>query len=313
VKALHLEINVLEPYASRRRVETIFSSTAEAFPLDIKLRLVRDARLLTNPTVKAKATSLRALQNRFVLQMESCMTWEIATLDLPEKTLQANLRQLVLAIPDPDHPHQKLFHSVSKTFTEDGHIFRFHPSKSQHARGVVTGLLVFLKGMWGQHLDTKKFNKFFNDGAIDRAIDSWWDPTTKSVLTKADAEMETILHQDEDYHFPEMKIDVEMLKDPKKATTDDGLLLTGSYSTFRTTAMAKPKKQSNTGKKVQIATPSTLSTADQPSVITMNTLSEQSFTQLVESVVAAIQANHISTTTNSSKAQPSGPKTGQPK
>jgi len=58
VKALHLEINVLEPYASCCQVETIFSSTAEAFPLDIKLHLVWDARLLTNPTVKVKATSL---------------------------------------------------------------------------------------------------------------------------------------------------------------------------------------------------------------------------------------------------------------
>jgi len=277
------------------------------------LCLVWDAWLLTNPTVKAKAMSLQALQNHFVLQMESCMMWEIATLDLLEKTLQANLRQLVLVIPDLDHPHQKLFHSISKTFTKDGHIFRFHPSKSQHAWGVVTGLLVFLKGMWSKHLDTKKFNKFFNDGAIDRAIDSWWDPTTKSVLTKANTEMETILHQDKDYHFPEIIINVELLKDPKKAPTDDSLLSTGSYSTFHTMAMAKPKKQSNSGKKVQIATPSTLSTMDQPSVITMNTLSEQSFTQLVESVVMAIQANHISTSTNSSKAQPGGPKTRQPK
>jgi len=39
VKALHLEINVLEPYMSHCRVETIFSSTAEVFPHDIKLWL----------------------------------------------------------------------------------------------------------------------------------------------------------------------------------------------------------------------------------------------------------------------------------
>jgi len=139
----------------------VYSSTAEVFPLDIKMRLVCDAWLLTNATVKAKALSLRARQNRFILQMESCMTWEIATLKLPDKTLQANLQQLILAIPDPDHPSQQLFHSVSKTFMEDGHIFRFHPSKSQHARGVVTGMLVFLKGVWGTHMDTTKFNKVF--------------------------------------------------------------------------------------------------------------------------------------------------------
>jgi len=106
VKALHLEINKLELYASCRRVEMVFSSLAEVFPLDVKMRLVCDAWLLTNPMVKAKALSLRVRQNRFTLHMELCLTWEIATLDLTDKTLQANLRQLILAIPDPDHPHQ---------------------------------------------------------------------------------------------------------------------------------------------------------------------------------------------------------------
>jgi len=162
-------------------------------------------------------------------------------------------------------------------------------------------------------MDTKKFHKFFTEGAIDRAIDSWWDTATKSVLTQANAKMEKILHQDDNYHFPEMKIEVDMLQDKKKAKADDSLLSMGSYTTFNTTAMAKPKKSTNQGKKVQIVTPTTENTMDQPSVITMNMLLEQSFTQLVASVVAAIQANHISTSTNSSMASPGGLKTGQPK
>jgi len=49
---------------------------------------------------------------------------------------------------------------------------------------------------------------------------------------------------------------------------------------------------------------------DQPSVITMNMLSEQSFAQLVESVVAAIQANHI---LNNADGSPGGQKAGQNK
>jgi len=104
-----------------------------------------------------------------------------------------------------------------------------------------------------------------------------------------------------------------MLQDIKKAKADDGLLLTGSYSTFRTTAMAKPKKSTNQGKKVQIATPTKENTTDQLSVITMNMLLEQSFTKLVASVVVAIQVNHISTSNNSSMASPGGLKPGQPK
>jgi len=90
VKTLHLEINQSEP-ASKQHVEAVYSSTVEVFPLDIKMCLVQNAQLLTNPTVKAKSMSLWSLQNCFTLQMESCLMWEIATLDLPDKTLQANL------------------------------------------------------------------------------------------------------------------------------------------------------------------------------------------------------------------------------
>ncbi len=184
--------------------------------------------------------------------MELCLTWEIATLDLPDKSLQANLRQLILAIPDPNKPHQRLFHLVSKTFTEDGHIFRFHLSKGQHVRRVVTSLLVFLKGMWSDHMDTKKFHKFFNESAIDRATDAWWDLKTKTMLMCVDAEMEKILHQDDDYHFPEMKIEVDMLHGPPAAKEDDRMLSTGLYSRFWTMAMNKPKNKTTQGRKSKL-------------------------------------------------------------
>jgi len=74
--------------------------------------------------------------------------------------------------------------------------------------------------------------------------------------------------------------------------------------------MGKQKKPQNHGKKVKIVTPTTMMTMDQLLVITMNMLSEQSFAQLVESVVAAIQANHLS---NNSNGSPGGQKTGKRK
>jgi len=108
-------------------------------------------------------------------------------------------------------------------------------------------------------------------------VDSWWDLATKTVLTCADVEIEKILHQYNDYHFSEMRIEVDLLHGSSVAKDDDGMLLTGSYSTFCTMAMTKQKKQNNPGKKVQIVTPTKEKTMDQPSVITMNTLSKQFF------------------------------------
>jgi len=42
-------------------VEAVFPSTVEVFPLDTKMCLVCNTRLMTNPMVKAKAISLCSL------------------------------------------------------------------------------------------------------------------------------------------------------------------------------------------------------------------------------------------------------------
>jgi len=62
--------------------------------------------------------------------METCSTWEIATLELMDQETQANLHQIIMNIP---YPMNKLLHAVNKMFICDGYIFRFHPSRSQQA------------------------------------------------------------------------------------------------------------------------------------------------------------------------------------
>jgi len=64
---------------------------AMVFPLGIKMRLVRELRLLTNVDAKAKASSLQITQQWFLANMDSCILWEIATLDLADKATKANL------------------------------------------------------------------------------------------------------------------------------------------------------------------------------------------------------------------------------
>jgi len=99
--------------------------------------------------------------------METCSTWEIATLELTDQETQANLQQIIMNIPDPINPKCKLFHTINKMFIRDGYIFRFHPSQSQQAREVVAGLLVFLTGLWCEMINTMKFHKIFTDGVIE--------------------------------------------------------------------------------------------------------------------------------------------------
>jgi len=129
--------------------------------------LVHDLKLLTNTKAKEKAHSLQATQGQFLQQTETCITWEIVTIDLEDKTLCNSLRAILMNIPDPEHLDTKLFHSVNKMFKQDGYIFRFHPSRDQNAQEVVAGLLVFLKGIWSGVVNVEKFNKFFSAMALE--------------------------------------------------------------------------------------------------------------------------------------------------
>jgi len=50
---------------------------------------------------QAKAECLTAHQECFLSQMEMCIMWEIATLDLKEHSTEATIRQIIMNILDP--------------------------------------------------------------------------------------------------------------------------------------------------------------------------------------------------------------------
>jgi len=97
------------------------------------MHFVRDYQLLTNSQAKVKAECLKAHQERFLNQMETCIAWEIAALDLEDHATEATLRQLIMNILDPANPASRLFHSVNIMFSQKGSILLFHPSQSQNA------------------------------------------------------------------------------------------------------------------------------------------------------------------------------------
>jgi len=159
-KTLHIKIDKREPVQACQTLERLYSSLAQTFPLGIKMRLVHDHKLLTNTKAKAKAASLWANQEHFLKNMETCISCKIATIDLPDNTIGANLWHLIMNIPNPNKPTECLFHAVNKMFHHDGYIFCFNPSKSQCAREIIAGLLVFLQGTWKPMLAQRNSKSF---------------------------------------------------------------------------------------------------------------------------------------------------------
>jgi len=292
IKALHVEIDKVNQGLNRARIETLYLSKATVFPLGIKMRFVHDYRLLTNSQVKAKAECLKAYQEWFLNQMETCITWEIATLDLEDHSAEATLRQLIMNILDQGNLASRLFHSVNKMFIKDGTILQFHPSRSQNARDVVASLCVYLKGLWQGMINNSKLNKFFTDTALDRAKDTWWDPFQKCVITKADEEMMSILQEDKDLIFPEKKIIVELPAGSTQGAMisqrNQDILSMGLVSTFQTTATPKMQTAHQTKTKVQLPLAATTVSSGSATTLSVSTLSEKDMSALLAYLMKAM-------------------------
>jgi len=287
------------------------------------MRLVHDLKLLTNPKAKEKALSLRVTQDQFLHQMETCITWEIATIDLVDQTFCTSFCAVLMNIPDPTEPTAKLFHLVNITFNWDGYIFRFHPSRSQMARDVVAGLLVFLTGIWSGLVDPTKFHKFFSATAIERAQDAWWDAKDKCVVTLADKELDNLLKADPDMAFTAPAVEVDTSNLPLTDQTSNkvinsGLLSSSSVSTFRTAATTKTNLKSSQSKghvptntKSSTSATSALGQPDnQVSAVTSTTGLLQSDLELKQLLMCLLQALQPSPPPNPSISDglPGGPK-----
>jgi len=237
--------------------------------------------------------------------METCITWELSTLDLVDSTTGANLRQFIMNIPDPERPGERLFHAVNKMLRHDGYIFCFNPNKSQSAREIVAGLLVYLQGMWTPTVAPAKFNKFFTGPAIERAADAWWDTKERCIVTKADAELEDLINQDVDLMFAEDAIIVDLTQ--VQETAADVGMSTGSISTFRTTVTPQAKAGARPLNKRESSKPLQEAGVDQASALTNTSMSEVDFNMLMQRITAALQIKPTSL-----KSPPGGVETGKP-
>jgi len=99
-----------------------------------------------------------------------------------------------------------------------------------------------------------------------------------SVITKAHQEMANILMFDTDLIFHKTRVEMDMSSATTPADTiakiQDDLLLTGSISTFRTTATKTSHTPRKSARKTKMGTTVTSSTTDTNSVLSLATFSE---------------------------------------
>jgi len=276
------------------------------------MQFIQDYCLLTHSQAKAKAECLKAHQERFLNQMETCITWEIATLDLKDHTTEASLWQIIMNIPDPANPASQLFHLVNMMFIKNRAILHFHPSRSQNVRDVVAGLCVYIKGLWQGVVDEHKFNKFFTDTVNDWDKDAWWDPTQKCMITQADEEMVAILKTDMDLIFADKKVILNVPGNSTALSTQqhNDVMSTSSVSTFRTTGTTPSWTTRKTKTKIKMPSSNLSASSDTTTMLSMSIFSEKDIAFLIECIMQAMMLQP-NTTQPTKHEPPSGEKTGK--
>jgi len=199
-----------------------------------------------------------------------------------------------------------LFHSVSKMVVKDTFIFCFHLSKSQSAREVVAGLLVFLKGMWGGILLADKLHKFFTADALSCSKDAWWDPESKCIITMADAELEKLVKKgnlETEYLDRLIEVDLTDLKKDDEQVPDnsaDSFMSTGSLSTFCTKKSKSPLKHAHSVKSHKSST----SQSDHASLLSALTSTNPEINKILQTLVVVLQAQTISSSQSETSKAP---------
>jgi len=141
-KALHLEIDRKDLNSFQPAIEKLYSSASNTFPLGIQMHLVPAYERLTNGRAQEMYRKLQGIQQDFLVNTTTSMTRTIPTLDLADKDTKADLRALLMSIPDPCKPSEKLFYAVNNRGSADGIIFRYYRQKSNNVRAAMISKLV---------------------------------------------------------------------------------------------------------------------------------------------------------------------------
>lgn len=186
VKALHVEVDETNLDSDRLTIRCLYSSArTSGFPLGVRMRLVPEIMMLSNPKARENFRRLSNRQAGFTQKVQTCRTWEIASLDHRDHHLDNDsLRSLLMKIYSQSFPHLTLFHSIDPHWRGDGFEISFLPQVEEEARAMIMGMLPFLR----HHVKVPNYylDKCFSSSAVARANTARWNVELGAVITEDD-------------------------------------------------------------------------------------------------------------------------------
>ncbi|MGH2415553.1 MAG: hypothetical protein ACRDEA_18060, partial [Microcystaceae cyanobacterium] len=151
VKAIHIYINERLYEDHRATVANLYPrKRTSGFPLDIKMMYIPPLRALCFYQAIDIYRQMRNRQAQTLVGMEESESFDIAELDCPSVRIgNLSLRDVIMAIPRPNHPDLPLFHHVEAKFQKEGHVFSYFPRYKQEAHNILLGLIPYLESHHG--------------------------------------------------------------------------------------------------------------------------------------------------------------------
>jgi len=149
VKAIHIEVDITLSAEQRQRITSMYSSSVQMFPLDIKMRLVPELPAVATTDAQARGLKLMDRQARF-LNRSATSKLSLAThSNLTMAQMMNLLRSTSRTYPSVNQTVTPLFHAVSPMIRSKGCIIIYLPQHCSAVLETMVQLQTFLTGFQG--------------------------------------------------------------------------------------------------------------------------------------------------------------------
>ena len=188
--AVHLECSRDSHEQVKAFLRIHFSKTTKPpFLTGFPVIFIPDKMHISNKHAKSGAQIVATRQGNIINKIQLRTSWSIFGIDMINKKHGISLRTMISRImwDDADGKKRQLYHSVDSTWNDEGTIFGWHPQFEDQAQTVMTGLLPYLKGEYGDSVES-----YFSQGAVDMQSKQRWDSEKGGVIGEDDEFIATV-------------------------------------------------------------------------------------------------------------------------
>jgi len=124
----------------QQHLESLYSSTAQTFPLGIKMQLIPELRPMANSTTYDQVTQLTNCQTCFLAYTKTSRILQAVTNPCKLDLVYQTLHDMTLPSGLASLPSKPLFHAISPMVNKEGYLVQYLPQYSTQAQAVIAQL-----------------------------------------------------------------------------------------------------------------------------------------------------------------------------